>query len=287
MTIKILGSGGCTPIPKPLCKCKICSQAQELGIPYYRTGSSIYIKELNAIFDTSCDIKQQILREKLIRVKSIFYSHWHPDHTNGLRIVEQINSNFLRKFIDKKKPENKISIYALKNVINDILKINNKYSSCLSFYEKEGYIDINNLYERKSLKLDNFKITAISVNNICYSSIFIIENNSKKIIYAPCNIKPFPIDEKLLRNADVLILGKILPKGKLKDNYIIPKDNILMNDIFTIEEALKIKKELNIKQIVGTHIEEEFNRSYDDYKEIEESLNREIIFAYDGMKIDV
>lgn len=32
----ILGSGGCTVIPKPLCDCSIRIEAREKGIPYAR-----------------------------------------------------------------------------------------------------------------------------------------------------------------------------------------------------------------------------------------------------------
>jgi hypothetical protein len=40
----ILGSGGCTVIPKPLCQCRVCREAKEKGIPYARSGPSAFLR---------------------------------------------------------------------------------------------------------------------------------------------------------------------------------------------------------------------------------------------------
>jgi len=55
-----------------------------------------------------------------------------------------------------------------------------------------------------------------------------------------------------------------------------------------MEEALKLAKNLEAKKTVFTHIEEEWGKSYNDYKAIERLYRREnIAFAYDGMKINL
>ncbi|HAK43973.1 MAG TPA: MBL fold metallo-hydrolase, partial [Clostridium sp.] len=34
MNFKIIGSGGCVALPKPLCYCRVCMEARKKGNPY-------------------------------------------------------------------------------------------------------------------------------------------------------------------------------------------------------------------------------------------------------------
>lgn len=43
-------------------------------------------------------------------------------------------------------------------------------------------------------------------------AVFVISSNGKKIIYAPCDVKPFPKSEKF-QGADVLIIGNTIVGG--------------------------------------------------------------------------
>ena len=56
--------------------------------------------------------------------------------------------------------------------------------------------------------------------------------------------------------------------------------------LHSLEEVRNIAKEINAKNIIITHIEEDWGKSYDDYKELEKSYDN-IIFAHDGMIIDL
>ncbi len=107
MNLIILGSGGCTPIPRPGCTCPVCEEAREEGIPYARTGPSLFLEDINALFDTPEDVCQQLTRETIQTVNHIFYTHWHPDHTLGMRIVEQMNRYYLEQCIGRKLPSKK------------------------------------------------------------------------------------------------------------------------------------------------------------------------------------
>lgn len=79
MKLLILGSGGCQPPPRPGCMCRVCKEARDKGIPYYRTGPSLYLPEQNILFDIPEDLREQLNREKIGYVKHVFISHWHPD----------------------------------------------------------------------------------------------------------------------------------------------------------------------------------------------------------------
>jgi len=286
MEIVILGSGGCTPIPRPLCRCRVCEEARKKGVPYSRSGPSMFLKDINALFDTPEDIAAQLNRENIEQLDAIFYTHWEPDHTLGMRIVEEINMYWLAKYVDGKEPERKIAIYALEEVMSDLLSIKNRYGSYFKYYESIGVASLNTLKDNIPFKINNFRITPISVKNNATSTVFLIEEDDKKVIYAPCDVKPFPIANAKLSNADVLIIGNVIPDEPLKDNYFVPQDNELRHEMFSMNEIIEIKERLAVERVVITHIEEEWGKSFDDYKKLEQKYEQfNIRFAYDGMKI--
>ena len=54
--------------------------------------------------------------------------------------------------------------------------------------------------------------------------------------------------------------------------------------MFTVDEIMEIKHKYRIKQIIVTHIDEYWGKSYADYQKVEETLEN-VSFAYDGMGI--
>ena len=60
MRIKILGSGGSIPTPKIGCSCSICKKARQVGIPYRRHSSALYLYDANALFDCPEDISASL-----------------------------------------------------------------------------------------------------------------------------------------------------------------------------------------------------------------------------------
>ena len=94
MELSILGSGGCMGIPKPLCKCSICHEARVKGIPYERTGPSIFIHDENILIDTPAEISRQLNRSSIEEIDYVLFTHPDPDHIEGVRVLEQITLDF-------------------------------------------------------------------------------------------------------------------------------------------------------------------------------------------------
>ena len=132
---------------------------------------------------------------------------------------------------------------------------------------------------------NNILIELVPVDEQEHVAIFIISSNSKKIIYAPCDVKPFPKSEKF-QGADVLIIGNTIVGDILKDGFVLDKNNPLRKELFMLDEIDTIRKQYGIKKVIITHLEEDWGKSYDDYRELEKELNL-IQFAYDGLKIQL
>ena len=103
MSIKftILGSGSSVGVPRIDGFFGNCDPKE---IKNYRTrcAAAISIKDKNILIDTSPDLKQQLIINKIKNVECVFYTHMHADQTHGI--------NDLRTFYLKSKK--KIPIYA-------------------------------------------------------------------------------------------------------------------------------------------------------------------------------
>lgn len=282
MKIKILGSGGSIALPKPLCFCNVCNEAREKGIPYKRNGCSIYIEDINSLFDTPEDIIHSLNENKIRRIDNIFYSHLDPDHTMGIRVIELLRKNWLdvSPQLNNLEP---INVIGLDNVISDLYKMRNGYGSSLEYYSE--YKQIVNVKKVNYIDSGDFDIYLLPVENDITSTVFVITDYKTKIIYAPCDVKPFP-NSRLLYNADLLIIGGVIPNNTIKNGVVITSDNELYNDLFSLEEITNIKNKYCIHKVVITHLEEDWGLSYDEYEKLAQKLD-DIYFAYDGMEIKI
>ncbi|HBY21514.1 MAG TPA: hypothetical protein DEG71_11020 [Clostridiales bacterium] len=259
MQFTMLGSGGALRIPRACCACKICNEARLKGFPYKRMGQSLFLNESSILFDTPEDINEELNNLNINEVKNIFYSHWHPDHTLGCRIIEVLAND--------KKGEEPINVFMPQEQIELAF---NKSSSVFSFYENMGFCKI--ISSNKPIIFEDITISRIKLlNNFSYA--FLIESQDKKVLYCPCHSISIPIVQEFY-NLDLMILciGYV---NRLEDN--ITNFNRDIKHIFN---------QLNPKKVILTHIEEVDGLSYDDYKKMEDE-NPGFIFGYDGMKINI
>lgn len=213
MNVIILGSGGCVSTPRACCNCRVCTQARQKGFPYARTGCSLFVEDVNLLIDTPEDINASLNNSGIQKVEHILYSHCDPDHTMGMRVVEQLKMDWLANSLGK-KPDNPIEVASLPAILTDIKKQGTKYGSAIKYYEASGLIYTK---EIRAFKKDNILVELV------------------------------PVDE---------------------------------------QEHVAIRKQYGIKRVIITHLEEDWGKSYNDYRELERELNL-IHFAYDGLKIQL
>ena len=199
MKFEIIGSGGCTSLPKPLCKCKICQEAREKGRPYSRYGCSLFLHDINLLIDTPEDIAHAINNSTIQRINNVLFSHWDPDHTLGLRVFEHLRLDWF-EVSEGIECNNPINVIAMPHVMEDLSAIKSNYGSFLDYYE-----NTRNLIKRYTVKnfkeIEEIKISFIRIES---ATIFVFESKDNKLIYAPCDVKPFP-DEDIFIDADIMI----------------------------------------------------------------------------------
>jgi phosphoribosyl 1,2-cyclic phosphate phosphodiesterase len=84
--VEVLGSGGASTIPRPQCACRVCIEARAKGIPYARSGPSVFVHGPDVLVDTPEEARLQLDRSRVTNIAAALYSHWHPDHTAGRRV---------------------------------------------------------------------------------------------------------------------------------------------------------------------------------------------------------
>jgi len=277
----ILGSGGCQIIPRPCCQCKICKEARKKGRPYERLGPALFIDDANILVDTPEEISVSLNKDNIKQVDHVFYTHWHPDHTAGMRVFEQLYLDWY-----KLKGEKIINVYFPGKVYDDIMVIKNKYGSNFDYFLKRKLIKIIKIKDNQDIKIKNVIVTPIRVDNIDKENVYIylFQEDNKKMIYAICDMINFPVENKKLINSNILIIQTPFLDGPIKESMIVGRDHFLRKDFYTEEEIFDIVDKLKIKSIIFSHIEELWGRSYDDFLKLENEYQN-IKFAYDGMKI--
>ena len=218
--------------------------------------SAIIVKGSNSILiDASPDIRKQLLLNKIKRISSVLFTHEHADQTNGL--FE------LRPFYWKYKK--RINIYGNLKTINCLKKSQDYLFKRINNYPP--IVKANVINSKFSLGKLNEKIhfKAIKAKHGKTSSIIYIFEKTAYI--SDCNDLSI-IKVKELQNLKYLIIDCL----KLKKH---PTH-------FSLKEALFVHQCLKPKITILT------NLHYDlDYNFLLKLLPRNIVPAYDGLKINL
>ncbi|MFB6099904.1 MAG: MBL fold metallo-hydrolase [Candidatus Nanohalobium sp.] len=266
MDLKILGSGATHPIPKPCCGCDVCEEArEEMSPPNMRTGPALYIEDIEALIDTSQDISFQLNRERIKDVRRIFYTHFHPDHTMGMMVINQLAGSY-------DASDDSVEVLFPDGVLEDLRDMN--MSGMMDYYIERGIAEAEQDF--KSRKFDGVKIEAVPLeesNTYGYSL-----EDERKIFYAPCDLTEF--DLKQVSEHEIFILEF----GGLEMEKFEKPDEI--TDFHRLFGQLK---QIGPDRVVFTHIEENRGMNHEELKEFASDLEKEASFeidiAFDGMEI--
>ena len=187
MKFTILGCGSSMGVPRPDGNFGNCNPNNKKNI---RTRCSAVIqgKSLNIIIDTSPDMRQQLINNKITNIDKVLFSHMHADQTHGI--------NDLRLFYLKSK--NQIPVYANKSTSNYLL---NSFKYCFkktsNFYPP--IMKLNKLKKKHSflnnqINIRSFEVKHGSINSVCYTI-------NKKLAYAS--------DVSFINEKDYLYLSKL------------------------------------------------------------------------------
>ena len=252
MKFIILGCGSSMGVPRPDGFFGNCDPKNKKN---YRTRCSALLKTSNEniLFDTSPDLRQQLLRHNIKKIDKVFYSHMHGDQTHGI--------NDLRPFYLSSKKQ--INVYA---------------DQITSKYLKKSFSYIFNSYSREypaTLKLNKLTKNFFTKNN--HKKI-----NIKSITVDHGNVKSncFIIDKKMAYISDVSKIYKKDYKYFRKLKYLVI-DCLWYNhhpSHFNLEKSLLMIKQFKPKKSILTNLSPVL-----DYGELKKILPKNVVPAHDGL----
>ena len=254
MKFIILGCGSSMGVPRPDGFFGNCDPKNKKN---YRTRCSALLQttEENILFDTSPDLRNQLLRHKIKKIDKVFYSHMHGDQTHGI--------NDLRSFFINSKKQ--INVYA---DIATSKYLKHSFSYCFNNNSAEYHA---------TLKL-----------NPLNKNLFTIDKDKKiKIKYievAHGNVKSncFIIDNKLAYISDVNKIKKSNYRYFRKLKYLIIDCLWIKNhpSHLNLENCLKLIKEFEPRKTILTNLHSDL-----DYNYLKGILPKNVVPAYDGLSI--
>ena len=250
----ILGSGNSMGVPKIDGSWGNCNKKNKKNI---RTRcAAIILKGNNSILiDTSPDIKNQLITNKIKNLSSVIYTHEHADQTSGL--FE------LRPFFLKYKK--KINIYGNLRTINHLKK---NFDYCFkSFYGYPAIVKGNII--KKIFSLGNYdeKInfnTKQVTHGLIETTAYVFENTA---YISDCNDLSI-VNMKIFQNLKHLVI----------DCLRIKKSPVHFN----LDEALYVHNCLKPKKTILTNLNSDLN-----YDFLLKRLPKNVLPAYDGLKLNL
>lgn len=286
MRVEFLGSGGAATTPRPLCTCRVCTEARERGIPYARSGPAVFVHGPDVLIDTPEEIKDQLNRSQIRQIAACLYSHWHPDHTAGRRVFEELNIDW-RAW--PRAPRGTTDVYLPQQVAADFrtwLALSDHFEYMQNI---EGTVLVHELEDGQELALNGTIIRPLRLAED-YVYAFVFDDGRKRALIAPDELNGWTPPSEV-RSVDLAILPMgILEFDPLSGERVIDEEHHVLQLEATFDETLEIVEQLGATRVILTHIEEMNQLGYDELLQLESNLQADgldISFAYDTLVVDV
>tara|TARA_B100000902_G_C27223967_1_gene871152 strand:- start:611 stop:1381 length:771 start_codon:yes stop_codon:yes gene_type:complete len=256
MKFIILGCGSSMGVPRPD---GFFGNCDPNNIKNYRTRCSALIQtsEENILIDTSPDIRNQLLRHNIKKIRRVFYSHMHGDQTHGI--------NDLRSFFINSQKQ--IEVYAdittskyLKQSFSYCFQTNsNEYPATLRLNSLDD--NLSTIDKDKEIQIEYVEVEHGKVKSNC----FII---NKQLAYISDVSKIYEKDYKFFKNLEYFIIDCLWYKFHPSH--------------FNLEMCLKMIKQFSPKKSILTNLHTDL-----DYEILKRQLPNNITPAYDGLTLEL
>ena len=256
MKFIILGCGSSMGVPRPDGFFGNCDPKNKKN---YRLRCSALLKTDSEVilFDTSPDLRQQLIKNKIKKIDKVLYSHMHADQTHGindLRVFYIQNKKTIPVFTDRPTKKYLMSTFKYCFVNNS-----KEYPAILKLNLINNNLKIKD--GSKKLNVKPIKVKHGKVDSICY----VID---KKLAYISDVSEIYKKDYIYFKNLKYLIL----------DCLWIRYHPSHLN----LESSLKLINKLKPKKAILTNLHCEL-----DYKYLKNILPKNVEPAYDGLTLDL
>jgi phosphoribosyl 1,2-cyclic phosphate phosphodiesterase len=259
-----LGTGTSAGIPVITCDCEVCTSTNSKD-KRLRCSACVRFKgemgqERVVLIDTSPDLRQQVLREKLTRCDAILFTHNHVDHTFGLDDTRMFN-------ISMSQP---LDIYAERHTLDHLARV---FQHVFESHKNVNDSFVANLIPHEIYPeepIDLFGVTFMPIR-LLHGRLpivgFRIDVPSGSSIAYCTDVSSIPPESwSQLENLDVLVLDML--QFRHHPTHL------------NLDQAIEIAQQVGAKQTYFTHMTHCVLHA-----KTESELPDSIHLAYDGLKL--
>lgn len=251
LKITFLGTGTSQGVPVIGCTCEVCTSND---FKDNRTRSSVLVEDgyTRFVIDTGPDFRQQCLREKVMKLDAVLFTHEHKDHIAGLDDVRAFN--FIHKMV--------MPIYATENVVKALKR---EYAYIFSDEKYPGIPEIRiETFHKEKFKIGTIEVLPVDVMHYRMPVKAFRINDFAYITDANM------IEEEELRklhNLDVLVLNALRRESHISH--------------FTLAEAIELSNRLKPGKTYFIHMSHQLGLHRDVAAELPDNFE----LAFDGLQL--
>lgn len=254
MKIIFLGTGTSQGVPVISCQCRVC-QSTDPRDKKLRSSIMVQTDLAHFVIDTGPDFRQQMLREQIMRLDAVVFTHGHKDHTAGFDDVRGFN------FSQLKAMDVYLDQYSEQNIRND-------YHYCFAEKKYPGVPEINlhSINADKTFDINGEQIIPIQV---MHHKLPVLGFRIQDFTYITDANFIAPEEKEKIKGSKVLVLNALRKEPHISH--------------FTLQEAIDLVNELEVENAYLTHQ----SHSLGLFEEVSKELPSHIELAYDGLRIEI
>ncbi len=250
--ITFLGTGTSQGVPVIACPCEVCHSTDSRD---KRLRSSLLIRSrtTTVVIDSGPDFRQQMLREEVLHLDAILFTHEHKDHIAGMDDIRAYN------FIQKKP----MDIWAEPRVQHALRR---EFAYVFAEYKYPGIpqVNLHTIVEGEPFRVGDIPFLPLRV---MHYRLPITGFRFGDFAYITDAKTLPPATMERLRGTRILILNALRKKHHLTH--------------LTLEEALEIIEKIRPEQAWLTHI----SHLMGFHRDVEKELPPHVHLAYDGLTL--
>lgn len=257
LEITFLGTGTSHGIPVIGCQCRVCHSSDHRD-RRLRTSAILNFRGIPVQIDTTPDFRQQCLREGIVRIDAVLYTHSHSDHIMGF--------DDLRRFCEMENKD--MPVYGARRTLDDLARVF-EYAFSGNFRYPNYVRPVPRVIEGP-FDLAGLTVTPVELpHGRAITTGFVFASGGRKLLayFTDCQHVP-PEAEEAARGCEVLVVDALRHADHATH--------------MSLSQATAVAERIAARQTYFIHMCHELGHA-----ETEAALPPEIRLAWDGLRLTI